>query len=459
MKTKIIIITLSLLLFASYFCPFVLGYYVNEINFYKMWKFENKIEEEYLTPWYNFPANIVIDKDNSIVYTDYSNRFVALNLETGKEIFSIFTPHNQVFENFVVDENGIYIVQCSRDYNELFSGESNYLIKLNKETGKEIWRRQIIGDCYLFDDSDSLIIAPSCCPYLIFISKDSGETTEELILSNYFIKNRRFLRIYPTKVKERYLYWISSPVNKEENIVEIIIFDIKTHKQIKGLSINAELTEETYCKIIYVDEKNIIIEKFADILCWYEPSELICFNFEKGEIAWKRIFSEENHIRSVFVSDVNKNAYYLICKSEVIVILNKSTGELIDELKIVQDEISKILSNFKYYPLNVTTWNEYAWFRFEHTIFMINLKTKKLVFKIWEGEEYSYSDISDGISLSSIFPPIVISENQKDEIDLLLPLGNQLIRGTFFIRKLPFSIFTSPSSKTIKMGKEKLMFN
>jgi len=155
-KIKVIMILFLLLI---YFCPNTFGYYANEVSFYNKWKFENKPIEEFSTPWYGYPANVTINKDDSIVYTTYSNRFVALNLDTGEEIFSVCTPNDKVFANFVVDKDSIFIVQCPRDSNELIERTADVLIKLNKHTGEEIWRRDIIPASFLFDGKDSLIVA------------------------------------------------------------------------------------------------------------------------------------------------------------------------------------------------------------------------------------------------------------------------------------------------------------
>lgn len=444
-KIKVIMILFLLLI---YFCPNTFGYYANEVSFYNKWKFENKPIEEFSTPWYGYPANVTINKDDSIVYTTYSNRFVALNLDTGEEIFSVCTPNDKVFANFVVDKDSIFIVQCPRDSNELIERTADVLIKLNKHTGEEIWRRDIIPASFLFDGKDSLIVASSCCPYLIYISKDEGITVKEIILSYFYVKNKRYLSFYPYLIKEKYLYWILSPANKDESILEALIFDTDANEQITGISINIEIQEEAFYKIIYIDEDNIIVEKFADKLCWYGQSELICYNFEKKDIIWKKTFSEENHIRTIFTSNANEKAYYLICKSGLIISINKKTGENIDECVLIQNEINKISSKYIYYPIGVSTWREYAWFRLEYTVFMVNLKTEKLVFKLWEGEEYSYLDIKDGIFLSTApISAIIVSQNADNEIDLLVPLGNQLIRGTLFIRKLPNLIRSNSNSR------------
>ena len=78
--------------------------------FFNKWKFENTPIEEFSTPWYGYPANVTINEDDSIVYTTYSNRFVALNLNTGEEIFSVYSPNDKVFVNFVVDKDSIFII-------------------------------------------------------------------------------------------------------------------------------------------------------------------------------------------------------------------------------------------------------------------------------------------------------------------------------------------------------------
>jgi len=436
MKTKIIMIISFLLLINC--CSSTFGYYANEIMFFNKWKFENTPIEEFSTPWYGYPANVTINEDDSIVYTTYSNRFVALNLNTGEEIFSVYSPNDKVFVNFVVDKDSIFIIQCPRDSEELSKRMWDLLIKLDRDTGKEIWRREIVSNSLLFNGKDSLIVASSCCPYLIYISKDEGITVKEVILSRFYVNNKRYLNIYPYLIKEKYLYWILSPVDKDEDILEVLIFDTETKEQIAGIPINIEIQEEACYKIIYIDEENIIIERFTDILCWFGQSELICYNFEKKDIIWEKTFSEENHIRTIFISDANKEAYYLICKSGLIVSINKKTGENIDECLLIQNEINKISSEYIYYPIGVSTWREYAWFRLEHTVFMVNLNTQKLVFKLWEGEEYSYLDIKEGIFLG-IVPnsAIIFNQNANNEIDIIVPLGNQLICGTFFIRKPP----------------------
>ena len=261
--------------------------------FFNKWKFENTPIEEFSTPWYGYPANVTINEDDSIVYTTYSNRFVALNLNTGEEIFSVYSPNDKVFVNFVVDKDSIFIIQCPRDSEELSKRMWDLLIKLDRDTGKEIWRREIVSNSLLFNGKDSLIVASSCCPYLIYISKDEGITVKEVILSRFYVNNKRYLNIYPYLIKEKYLYWILSPVDKDEDILEVLIFDTETKEQIAGIPINIEIQEEACYKIIYIDEENIIIERFTDILCWFGQSELICYNFEKKILFGKKHFQKK----------------------------------------------------------------------------------------------------------------------------------------------------------------------
>jgi hypothetical protein len=357
--------------------------------------------------------------ENGILYTTYGKKFMAINVEDGKEVFKIIPPPDYVFCLCEIDEDSIYLQELPRNAYDLFGEKRKYILRIGKEDGKVKWEvKSCIGQIKL---TEKEIIVYSWCG-IYFLSKETGKEEFFYPLKTKLKDPNGFALTsfrYSSCLQNRFLIYIGyipSLLTK----VEIVTFDVFEKKEINHFILNIDDIPFSLVisgvKIHLLDEKSIIFElelSTSEFSSSPESAKIVKLDYLTGDKEWESTFNTDKIPRSIFTLPNIDEYYYLLTRNGEVFSLSRLTGTIGEQI------FSSPLLISDYISLPVF-WRKYAIFRDINNVFIFDLLEKKVIVNIEEGSTKGKDYLSKNITFPFCNPIIIEGEDHLPVMDVLL---------------------------------------
>jgi len=387
------------------------------------WKWKINIGPNTSNPnepiWYNQPACAIYE--DGILYVSYGKEFIVIDNSDGKILYKLKPASKKVFYKFTMDTNYIYIIECPREYNKM-SENGGSLLKLDKKTGKEIWKinDSIIPFVNIYSLDNELMLIYKRVGVATYIAKNTGEESEHVFMGEGKIKGGTLINVYPVLFKGRYIFLVIS-INSME-IAELNIFDVLT-KEKRSILFNSGLPEGADLEILLVDDENVIIKGFDTR---YHPPQgnngkVLCINWEKNVKIWEYHYNVDEEIKSVFATAENSKVYYTISFSGYLSLIDRVTGIKLKEITISSNlDIANISQP--------ATWQNYALIRDANNLLMLDLEGRNVTLRFREHPLEQKSSYWSIININLITPlsPLIFQSKNTSEVIVVLLLSENI---------------------------------